>query len=309
MKPLLAFVVCALSLSAAPTLELRGKVTGNVNGRFRIGLVGIDQPYQQDIVILSGEEFRFRTLASGCYTLVVARRGIGFVRRTVVVTPSLADKKGVVRFTLRYVPSEAALEGRGASVSRGELAVPDKAWTKFVEARQRLARHETDRAKETLLKAVQSAPKFSAAWNMLGVISYQDHDYTKAEEYFRKAVEAEPDSFDAVVNLGGVLMNAGKWQEALANNLKAQAARPHDPLANAQLGLSYFQMGDNDRAEPYLATAQRIDPAHFTRPQLYLARIYLQRGDANRAKGELEDFIKRYPDAPETKWLRERLGE
>ena len=66
-------------------------------------------------------------------------------------------------------------------------------------------------------------------------------------------------------------------------------------------------MGDNDRAEPYLATAQRIDPAHFTRPQLYLARIYLQRGDVNRAKGELEDFIKRYPDAPETKWLRERL--
>jgi Tfp pilus assembly protein PilF len=308
-KLFVAFVVCALSLCAAPKLELRGKVTGSVSGLFRIGLYGIGQPYQQNLVILPGQEFRFRPLESGSYTLVVAKRGIGSVRRTVVVTPSLADKKGVVRFNLPYVPAEAALEGRGALVSRGELSVPDKAWRKFIEARARMARHETARAVESLIKAVEVAPQFSAAWNTLGVMSYQDRDYPKAEEYFRKAVEAEPESFDVIVNLGGVLLITGKWQEALANNQKAQAARPQDPLANAQLGLSYFQMGDNDRAEPYLAAAQRIDPAHFTRPQLYLARIYLQRGDTNRARSELWDFIKRYPDAPEAKRLREQLGE
>jgi tetratricopeptide (TPR) repeat protein len=102
-------------------------------------------------------------------------------------------------------------------------------------------------------------------------------------------------------------MNLGKWEEAFANNQKAQAARPQDPLANAQLGMSYFQRGDNDQAEPYLAEAQRIDPAHFTRPQLYLARIYLGRGDVDKANSELWDFIKHYPDAPEAKRLQETL--
>jgi hypothetical protein len=170
-KLFVAFVVCALSLCAAPKLELRGKVTGSVSGLFRIGLYGIGQPYQQNLVILPGQEFRFRPLESGSYTLVVAKRGIGSVRRTVVVTPSLADKKGVVRFNLPYVPAEAALEGRGALVSRGELSVPDKAWRKFIEARARMARHETARAVESLIKAVEVAPQFSAAWNTLGVMS------------------------------------------------------------------------------------------------------------------------------------------
>ena len=308
-KPWLAFVVCALSLAAAPKLELRGRVTGSVNGRFRIGLYGIGQPYQQNIVILPGQEFRFRPLESGSYSLVVARRGVGSVRRTVVVTPSLADKKGIVRFNVAYVPGEAALEGREALVSRRELSVPDRAWNKYMEARLRMGRHQPARAVESLTKAVEVAPEFSAAWNLLGVMSYQDLDYPQAEVYFRKAVETEPQAFEAIVNLGGVLMTTGKWEEALPYNQKAQAARPQDPMANAQLGVSYFQMGDNERAEPYLVTAKRIDPSHFTRPQLYLARIYLQRGDVKRATREIEDFIKRYPDAPEAARLREQLGE
>lgn len=307
--PLLASLLCALSLCASPKLELRGKVTGNVSGFLRIGLYGVSDSYQQNTLIMPGQEFRFRSLAAGSYTLVVAKRNLGYVRRTVVVSPSLADQKGVVRFNLAYVPAEAALEGRGAAVSKGELAVPDSAWRKFIEARASLGRHEVARAIASFKKAIDIAPKFSAAWNSLGVISYQQGDYPKAEEYFRAAVEAEPGSFDAVLNLGGALLTNGKWQEALADNQRAQAERPQDPLANAQLGLSYFEMGDNDRAEIYLIAAKRIDPAHFTRPQLYLARIYLQRGDAARATNELQDFIKRNPDAPEAKWLKERLGQ
>lgn len=306
---LLAAIMCATPLPAAPMLEVRGKITGSVVGRFRVILYGVNQSYEHEELILPGQEFHFHRLESGSYTLVVIRRGIGQIRRTVVVTPSFADKKGVVRFNVAYVPSEAALEGRGAVVSSKQLSVPGKALRKLAEARERLTRHQTERAVESLKQAVEVAPRFAAAWNMLGVISYQDRDFSDAEQYFRRAVDADPESFEAIVNLGGAQMSTGKWVEALANNQKAQTVRPQDPLANAQLGLSYFQLGDNDRAEPYLVEAQRIDPAHFTRPQLYLAQIYLARGDISLAISELRDFLKRYPDAPEVQVLREKLSE
>jgi Tfp pilus assembly protein PilF len=309
MALLLTAITCAASLTAAPRLQLRGKVTGAINGRFRLILYGVDSPYEHEELILPGQEFRFHPLESGSYTLVVIRRGIGQIRRTVVVTPSFADKKGIVRFNVAYVPSEAALEGRGALVSSRQLSIPGKALRKLAEARERLTRRQKARAVVSLKQAVEVAPRFSAAWNMLGVISYQDRDFSNAEEYFQRAVDTDPQSFEAIVNLGGAQLSTGKLVEALANNQRAQTARPQDPLANAQLGLSYFQLGDNDHAEPYLVKAKRIDPAHFTRPQLYLAQIYLARGDVNLATSELRDFIRRYPDAPEAESLREKLNE
>jgi Tfp pilus assembly protein PilF len=308
-RPVLACLLLTMPLFGDPKLELRGNVTGARTGQFRVSLLGLQHSFEQTVLILPSEEFRFRTLEPGSYTLEIRRRGVGSLRRTVVVSPSLADKKGIVHVSIPYVPAQAALEGRGMLVSRAQLSVPDKAWNKYQEARQRLARHETDRAVESLHRAIEYAPDFTAAWNSLGVIAYQRQEFEKAEEFFREALRAEPASFEAQVNLGGVLMNLGRWQEALDSNLRAYEARPQDPLANGQLGLAYFQLGKMDQAEKFLLETQRIDPAHFMAPQLYLARIYAYRGDNGHALEELRDYVARYPDAPNTERLRRRLDE
>ena len=274
VRPLLAGVLCSLSIfgaEAAGKLELKGRVTGARSGFFRVSLFGLERTYEQSLVITPGQEFRFKPLEQGRYTLEVRRRGIGSMRRTVVVSPSLADTKGVVRVTIPYVPAQAALEGRGMLVSRQQLAVPDKAWNKFQVARLRTAKNEPEKAIESLQKAVDYAPQFSAAWNSLGVMAYRYRDYKQAEEYFRKAVETDPSSFEAEVNLGGVLINRGKMEEALSFCQKAQTDRPQDPLANGQLGMLYFTLGDFEKAEKYLRKTERIDPANFVLPQLYLA--------------------------------------
>jgi Tfp pilus assembly protein PilF len=310
-RPLAVLAILAsLPLSAAQSrLELRVKVTGFRTGFMRIGLRGVENHYEQSALIIPGQEFKFHSLETGSYILELRRRALGSIRRTVVVTPSLADKKGIVRVSIPYVPAEAALEGRGTLVSQKELSVPDRAWGQYQDAARRLAKNDTERAEASLLKAIAYAPQFSAAWNALGVISFRRREYPKAEEYFRKALAADSQSFSAQVNLGGALLAAGRWKEALVVNQKAQSARPQDALANAQLGLTYFQLGDDKRAEPYLMEAQRIDPAHFTRPQIFLASIYLARGDTGKAASEIEDYAKRYPDAPDTEVLRQRLRQ
>ncbi|HOK47294.1 MAG TPA: tetratricopeptide repeat protein, partial [Bryobacteraceae bacterium] len=110
-----------------------------------------------------------------------------------------------------------------------------------------------------------------------------------------------------LVNLGGVLLNLKRPKEALEFNRRAIHERPDDALANSQLGISYFWLKDYDSALKYLRLAKELDPAHFSKPQLLLAQIYLQRNEPENAVAELEDFIARHPDAPEVPEIRKKL--
>jgi tetratricopeptide (TPR) repeat protein len=288
----------APAASIPGTLELRGKIVDGARRArpLRITVYGLESTYTESTLTDPGGEFRFHKLNPGPYSISMMRGGLGEVRRTVEVTASLADKKGVVRVTLPFSPAEAAASGNGALVSRNQLAIPSKARRKYEEARQRMAKHDSDGARLKFEEAVQISPEFSAAWNALGVLDYQHADYKSAEEHFRQAVEAEPASYEPQVNLGGVLLNLNRPEDALAFNQRAAEMRPKDALANAQLGMNYFALGRADNAERYLKAAEQIDPAHFSQPQWFLAAIYMRRGDRAAAARELRDLMQRHPD-------------
>ena len=153
-----------------------------------------------------------------------------------------------------------------------------------------------------LKRAIELAPQFSAAWNHLGTIAYQTGQYVEAETDFRKGLDADPDAYAPLVNLGGVLINLGKWDEALEYNRRAVLKSPNDALANSQLGMSYFYAGQLDSAEKYLTTAKQIDPAHFSHPQMLLAEIHVRRNEPEAAAGELQDLAQaasRFAERPQ----------
>ena len=52
-----------------------------------------------------------------------------------------------------------------------------------------------------------------------------------------------------------------------------------------------------------------LDPAHFSNPQLPLARIYLRRSEQEAALRELEDFLEHHPDSPTAPQVRAMIEE
>jgi tetratricopeptide (TPR) repeat protein len=110
-----------------------------------------------------------------------------------------------------------------------------------------------------------------------------------------------------VVNLGGVLVNLGKWNEALECNRRAVLKSPSDALANSQLGMTYFYLGKLDSAEKYLTAAKQIDPGHFSHLQMLLAEIHLRRNESGAAAGELQDLLARHPDLPNAAQIKEEI--
>jgi tetratricopeptide (TPR) repeat protein len=308
-RTLFALLGSALLLSAAD-LELEGRITGAPHVRsLRVNLFSVETPFAESAQVNSAGQFHFRSLAPGNYTVAVVRNGLGEIRRTIVVSSAVADNAGVVHAAIPYTAGEAAANPGSGVVSVHQISIPGNASAKYVDAQRRLAGRDPEGAVRSLEEAVAIAPQFSAAWNALGVIAFQSGDAARAERLFRKSLAADPGSFEPLVNLGGVLLKKNAPVDALLFNQRAVESRPEDALANAQLGMTYFKLEEFDQAEQYLLAAQRLDPAQFSEPQLFLADIYARRGNRSAAIQELQDLLAIRPDGPLSDSVRRNLAQ
>jgi Tfp pilus assembly protein PilF len=300
-----ALWACLLLAQGAALFELEGQI--EPADRASVAVHGAITPFATSTMSDSRGRFRVKGLAAGDYTVAVFLPGRGEVRETVAVGPGTADDKRRVRATFRVEEHRIARDPRDGTVSSRQLSIPVAAWREFAQAQKALEKRDVPAAVKRLERAVEIAPRFSEAWNTLGTIAYQSRDLRRAEECFRTALEADPKAWEPLVNLGGALLSALKLDEALTCNIHAVLARPNDALANSQLGMTYFELGRPDLAEKYLTTAVRLDPAHFSHPQLVLAEIHLRRGERERAAEVLEDFLRRHPDWHAAEKMREAI--
>ena len=308
--------ICAARVAAGACLavafqagqDTRFEVAGRVapDSRAAVTLHGATSPFSATTVTGLDGRYGFRQIEAGTYTLSAYIPGKGETRRTIEVGPGVADARGRVIADIDSLSAKFSSARRG-TVSARELSVPDKARREYENAQKRLGRRDIPGAIAHLNKAVEMAPQFTAAWNNLGTIAYQTKRFDDAERYFRAGLEQDPGSFEPLVNLGGVLVTLGKIEEALKYNLYAVLARPEDALANSQLGTSYFGAGNLDLARKYLEIAVRLDPAHFSHPQLLLAEIHLRQSRPADAASAMEDFLRHHPDWPAAEKMREAI--
>ncbi len=303
---LLSAILACTAFGAETLYEVKGRLVPG--GRAALALHAVRNPLARATQADSGGRFTFKNVPAGSYTLIVSMPERGEARRTFDVGPAQADLRRRVELEVNLSDSDFEFSGPARSqhsVSAKQLTIPDKALREFAAADKDFAKSDFESGIKRLERAVEIAPQYAAAWNNLGTANYKRGAYARAEECFRAALNAEPDSYQPLVNLGGVLINLGKLQEALDYNVRAVNARPNDALANAQLGQTYFYLGQPDSAMKHLEAAHRIDPGHFSWPQMYLAEIYSRRGEPFRAAEMLEDFLARHPDYAGAAKLRE----
>ena len=299
-------------------LEFRGEVTlpprtlVSRRSRLFLHLTGVTFPFRARTWADHRGRFRFKDVPPGSYTLAIYIPGIGEMLQTVAITESFADAQG--RVVKKFSFDQETLQEQPRIVNTGvvsvrELSISRKAKGEFKKAQDRLRDRKVDEAIRLLKRAVELAPQFMEAMNNLGTIYFQKGEFAVAENYFRQALAIEPEAFEPMVNLGGVLLATGSAHEAIEFNQRAQELRPLDALANAQLGLGYFRLGEFGPALEYLERTKELDPAHFSNPQLTIARIHLRRSQREAALRELEDFLERHPDSRESDTVRTTIEE
>ena len=301
-----ASVCCLGAADRKSTFEIRGEILPHAAAA--VTLHAVASPFATSTLAGPDGRFRFKNIEAGAYTVSVYVPQRGETRLTINAGPGTADKKR--RVILRIDTHGDALNREAAAtVSARELKIPDRARREYEEAGRRITGRDFDGAISALERAVEIEPRFAAAWNHLGTIAYQTQRYQDAEGYFRKGIEADPNAYEPIVNLGGVLINLRNFDEAWKYNVAAVLRRPNDALAQSQLGMTYMLLGKLDLAEKHLLLARGLDSSHFSHPQLHLAEIYARKKDFRKAADQLRDFLRHHPDWPAADTMKQAIED
>jgi len=122
-------------------------------------------------------------------------------------------------------------------------------------------------------------PGFAFGWKLLGgILQMQGKDALHA---FQKVIELTPDEPEAHYNLGVVLKNCGRLEDAAASYRKAIARKPDYAEAHSNLGNVLTDLGRLEDAIASYRKAVALNPASFM--------TYFNMGNAQRRLENYED--------------------
>jgi tetratricopeptide (TPR) repeat protein len=153
-------------------------------------------------------------------------------------------------------------------VAQGNDEVSPDVQQLYAEARAAQQHGDTAAAISKYRAMIKAAPHLAAAYNNLGMLYFDEHDYPHAAETLKRGLELNPQM----------------------------------PTAAAMLGMSYFQLGENEKAEPLLRAALRINPSDDN-VEMILCRILINLKKYDEAASYLKKFLDRNPKNQEGWYL------
>jgi tetratricopeptide (TPR) repeat protein len=138
----------------------------------------------------------------------------------------------------------------------------------YAQAKAAQQRGDSAEAIEKYRAMIKLAPHLAAAYNNLGMLYFNSHDYAHASEVLKRGLELHPDM----------------------------------PTASAMLGMSYFQLGADDKAEPLLQAALHANPTDNT-IEMMLAHILINLRKYTEATTYLNNFLVRNPKDQEAWYM------
>ncbi|MCU1337677.1 MAG: Tetratricopeptide 2 repeat protein [Bryobacterales bacterium] len=127
-------------------------------------------------------------------------------------------------------------------------------------------------------------------------------------EAYQKAVELDPTSAGALVNLGTIQFNARNWKEAERYYLEALQADPLYALAHFDLANLYDERGDRIRALEHYQAALKISPS-YADAHYNLALLFQGSNQPMKAVRHWTEYLKLDPSSHWSSIARRELAK
>jgi Tfp pilus assembly protein PilF len=192
------------------------------------------------------------------------------------------------------------------TVSTAELEqkVPAAAEKEFDRATKAWKDGKSDEAVAHLRKAIEIYPDYLKAHNDLGTYFLSQGKLDDAATELREAVRIDPKAFNPRLNLGIVLVSQHDFRSAAENLDSALTLDATSPAAHLYSGLANIGLRDLERAEKELSSAYKLGGSQYALAQFQLGRIYMSRGENERALKAFETYLHDQPDAPNAEEVR-----
>jgi Tfp pilus assembly protein PilF len=125
---------------------------------------------------------------------------------------------------------------------------------------------------------------------------------------YRKAIEFDPKSAGALVNLGTIYFNARKWADAERHYRQALEVDPEYALAHFDLANLYDERGDRNKALAHYEAALKIAP-NYADAHYNVALLYQGSNQTMKAVRHWRTYLKLDPSSHWAKVARRELAK
>ena len=181
-----------------------------------------------------------------------------------------------------------------------EVETPPPAAAAVIDKAHKLLNvRQPKEAERVLREALEVSPNHAQLNNLLGAALVELSRFAEAEARFRRSTKLDPTLADPLARLGWLLYEKqGKATEAKALLRQSLKLDPDHERARYTLGLVYQREGELDSAATVYANLLERIPSAEAHRQLGLT--YLQQGNLERAQRSLQEAARWSPYDPQT---------
>ena len=329
MKPLiLSLLIFTSGWLARPTLAQDNSMRPNSGGHILYGDVRVDESkaagvtrLSYDIILYnmarvqiarqtvpSNGRYRFNNLPNSVYDVVVELENTEIARiRVELVSPLPLDQRQDITLELRATAGSSSTKPASISVDDAYKRTPANQKL-FEKAQAATDNKKYVEAVSLFNELLANDPKDFQAWTELGTVNLMEQKLPDAEKAYASAIDVRPKFFLALMNLGRVRMMQKNFEGAISPLSVAVELKPTSADANYYLGESYLQIKKGSKAVGYLYAAIKLDPVGKADAHLRLATLYNAAQMKDKAALEYEEFLKKKPDYPDSKKLRDYIA-
>lgn len=197
----------------------------------------------------------------------------------------------------------------GTTISLTTMAAPGGARKAYEKAENALSHKKTADAEKQLNKAVNTFPRFAAAWSLLGMIHLDGKQYDQASKEFAQSISADPQYVNPYAGLANIAARQQQWKDTIRFSDQVERLNPTAfPEVYFFSSLAYYKLGNMDSAEKKIRKFISIDTAH-RRPvaMLLLSDILVRKQDFAGAVQQTQQYLAMAPDAPNAADIRVKL--
>jgi tetratricopeptide (TPR) repeat protein len=178
----------------------------------------------------------------------------------------------------------------------------------YLSAINSISKGEKDAAITKLKKAIELFPDYFLALQQVGLLYVETDRNQQAIEPLKKALQINSKGAESHLGLGMAYVNLDLVEEGMIELKAALALDSRLFRAHLYLGMALITTGNLDEAEQALKQAYSIGgPAQARAAHLYLASIYNNRKEYQKAIYELETYLRENPKAPNASKIQEAI--
>jgi tetratricopeptide (TPR) repeat protein len=199
----------------------------------------------------------------------------------------------------------------GLTISATSALAPKDARKAYEKARDAARKRKLDEAEKDFQKAVDTYPKYAAAWYQLGLVQHEKKNDEGARQSYGQALAADSKFVSPYVELAMMAAREQKWQEVVDDTDRLLRLNPVDfPQAWLYNALGNYYLKNLAAAEKSAREGISRDSAHhFATMNHILGVILAQKQDYAGAAEQLRDYIHFAPNANDIDQVKQQLAE